>query len=111
MGQSSQVNAPKRKGWLLTVREPPDASSVSPVRVPLAKPRICGTTRPSRFFDGPQGLGYRQKPLSGQAGSNPAPASKWLASQLPSCLPSSWNYQRNSVYPPGLVEETEDATR
>src|SRR5512137_3052878 len=47
MGRSSQVIAPKRKGWLLTVREPPDASSVSRVRVPLAKPRICGATCPS----------------------------------------------------------------
>src|SRR5678816_123053 len=37
----------KTKGWLLTVREPPDASLVSRVRVPLAKPRICGATCPS----------------------------------------------------------------
>src|SRR5512140_3788678 len=37
----------KTKGWLLTVREPPDTSLVSRVRVPLAKPRICGTTCPS----------------------------------------------------------------
>jgi hypothetical protein len=29
---------------LLTVREPPDESSVMRVRVPLAKPRICGAT-------------------------------------------------------------------
>ena len=47
MDRSSQVIAPKRKGWLLTVREPPDASPVSRVRVPLAKPRICGATCPS----------------------------------------------------------------
>src|SRR5512135_3534210 len=47
MGRCLQVIAPKRKGWLLTVREPPDESSVSRVRVPLAKPRICGATCPS----------------------------------------------------------------
>ncbi len=47
MGRSSQVIAPKRKGWLLTVREPPDESSVSRVQVPLAKPRICGAPCPS----------------------------------------------------------------
>ena len=29
------------------MREPPDGSSVSRVRVPLAKPRICGATCPS----------------------------------------------------------------
>src|SRR6185437_322041 len=37
----------KTEGWLLTVREPPDESSVSRVRVPLAKPHICGATCPS----------------------------------------------------------------
>ena len=37
----------KTKGWLLTVREPPDASPVWRVRVPLAKPRSCGATCPS----------------------------------------------------------------
>ncbi len=47
MGRCLQVIASKRKGWLLTVREPPDESSVSRVRVPLAKPRICGATCPS----------------------------------------------------------------
>src|SRR5262249_33934536 len=38
MGRSSQVIAPTKKGWLLTVREPPDESSVMRVRVPLRSP-------------------------------------------------------------------------
>jgi len=37
----------KTKGWLLTVREPPGENPVMRVRVPLAKPRICGATCPS----------------------------------------------------------------
>ena len=66
------------------MREPPDAILVLRVRVPLAKPRICGSTCPSSSSDGPLSLGYR---LSGKprAGSNPAPAAKWLGSQLVSC--------------------------
>ena len=36
----------KTKGWLLTVREPPDESRVMRVQVPLAKPHICGATCP-----------------------------------------------------------------
>ena len=41
----------KTKGWLLTVREPPDASSVMRVRFPLAKPRVCDTTCLSIFAE------------------------------------------------------------
>jgi len=37
----------KSTGWLLTLREPPDANLVSRVRVSLAKPRICDATCPS----------------------------------------------------------------
>jgi hypothetical protein len=47
MGRSSQVIAPTKKGWLLTVREPLDESLAMRVRLPLAKPRICGATCPS----------------------------------------------------------------
>jgi len=98
------------KGWLLTVREPPDESSVLRVRVPLAKPRICGATCPSKavhsveckvksaflFFilhsallilhlnGGPLSLGYRLSEKS-RAGSNPVPAAIWLGSHLASC--------------------------
>ena len=47
MGRSSQVIAPTKKGWLLTAREPLGESLAMRVRVPLAKPRICGATCPS----------------------------------------------------------------
>ncbi len=32
---------------------------------PVAKPRICGSTCPSSFLDGPLSLGYRQVPFRG----------------------------------------------
>lgn len=38
MGRSLQVIAPKRKGWLLTVREPSNGSLAMRVRVPLRSP-------------------------------------------------------------------------
>ena len=54
----------KPKGWLLTLREPPGVSPVSRVRVPLAKPRICGSTCPSYFAEAQPSL---------RAGSEPHP--------------------------------------
>ena len=36
------------------------------------------------IFDGPLSLGYRRSP-KGRAGSNPAPAARWLGSQLVFC--------------------------
>ena len=87
----------KPKGWLLTVSEPPDASLVLRVRFPLAKPRICGATCLSRFSDEPQSLGYRQKPFSGQAGSNPARPGNRLTAQLAFCPSLILSGRKSSV--------------
>ena len=100
----------KPKGWLLTVREPPDESSVSRVRVPLAKPRICGATCPSDHpvvqlrentrvqsgrcgFDSHRECQFRRavefglsaRVLTDQRVQIPPQPPIWLGSQLPSC--------------------------
>ena len=43
-----RLSLQNERGGLLTVREPLDENPVSRVRFPLAKPRICGATCPSK---------------------------------------------------------------
>lgn len=96
MGRKSQVIA--QKGWLLTVREPLNASSAMRVRFPLAKTPSCGNTCPSSLFRRAVENGLSVKAVERpQAGSNLARPSDRLMFHFRLFVRRSFGLRRGST--------------